>query len=48
VWFVGATEARAQARPIAVEATVGWAVFVDDATIEHTVFGGGVRIPVPR
>jgi hypothetical protein len=43
---VAAGEAGAQERrPLAAEATVGWAGFVDDATINHTVVGGGVRIP---
>ena len=36
-------------RPMAVEGTVGWAGFVDDATIEHTVFGGALIVPLtPR
>jgi hypothetical protein len=34
------------ARPIVAEATVGWAGFVDDATIDHTVIGGGLRVPL--
>jgi hypothetical protein len=34
---------------IAIEGTGGWAGFVDDATIEFGVIGGGVRVPVtPR
>ena len=45
----GAGEARAQEpRPIAVEGTIGWAGFVDDATKSHTVFGLGARIPIGR
>ncbi len=36
-------------RPIAIEGMVGWAGFVDDATIEHTVFGGALVVPLtPR
>jgi hypothetical protein len=42
-------EARAQEpRPIAIEGTVGWAGFVDDATRHRRLFGGGARIPVGR
>jgi hypothetical protein len=50
VWMAGAGEARAQQpRPIAIEGTVGWAGFVDDATIHHTVYGAGARISLtPR
>ena len=49
LWITGADEARAQDRPIAVKATVGWAGFVDDATIDHAVYGGGARISLtPR
>ena len=42
--------ARAQERRLmAIEGTVGWAGFVDDATIEHTVFGGALVVPLtPR
>ncbi len=48
-WVAGAGEARAQEpRPIAVEGTVGWAGFVDDATKEHSVFGIGARVPIGR
>jgi hypothetical protein len=37
----------AQAAPgIAIEATGGWAGFVDDATMEFGVVGGGVRLPI--
>jgi hypothetical protein len=36
-------------RPMAIEGTVGWAGFVDDATIEHTVVGGALLVPLtPR
>jgi hypothetical protein len=46
---VGTQDAAAQERrPLVAEATVGWAGFVDDATIHHRVFGGGLRIPVRR
>jgi len=50
VVILGAAEARAQDRPpVAIEGTVGWAGFVDDATKEHTVFGGALRVPLtPR
>jgi hypothetical protein len=51
VAMLGATAGTAAAqtgRPVAVEGTVGWAGFVDDATIHHRVFGGGVRIPIRR
>ena len=49
LWITGTDEARAQGRPVAVEGTVGWAGFVDDATIHHGVFGGGARISLsPR
>jgi hypothetical protein len=42
-----AGDAGAQsARGVAVEGTVGWAGYVDDATIEHTLVGAGVRFPV--
>jgi hypothetical protein len=40
------TAAAQTGRPVAVEGTVGWAGFVDDATIHHRVVGGGVRIPI--
>jgi hypothetical protein len=42
--------AAAQDRPgIAIEGTGGWAGFVDDATKEFGVIGGGVRVPItPR
>lgn len=46
-----AVEAQAQETgpPITLEGTVGWAGFVDDSTIEHTVYGGAVRVGVtPR
>jgi hypothetical protein len=46
---VGTKETSAQEhRPLAVEAMVGWAGFVDDAPIHHRIFGGGLRIPVRR
>lgn len=50
VLAAAAGTAQAQERPpIAIEGTVGWAGFVDDATIEHTVFGGALVIPLtPR
>jgi hypothetical protein len=49
--LVAATEGQAQetGRPITIEGTVGWSAFADDDSIEHTVFGGGARIPLtPR
>jgi hypothetical protein len=47
VW--GSGDASAQApRPIAIEATAGWAGFVDDATRHHTLVGVGARVPVGR
>ena len=49
LWITGADEVRAQGRAIALEGTAGWAGFVDDATIHHTVYGGGARISLtPR
>lgn len=46
-WVTGVSDAGAQARrPVAIEATAGWAGFVDDATIEHTVWGIGARVPL--
>lgn len=44
--LLAATEARAQETgpPITLEGTVGWSGFVDDDSIEHTVFGGGARL----
>jgi hypothetical protein len=42
----GAGTAAAQDRRAAVEGTVGWAGFVDDATIHHRLFGGSVRVPL--
>lgn len=49
-WMTGAGEARAQGpRAIAIEGTVGWAGFVDDATKHHAVYGAGARISItPR
>ncbi len=48
-WVAGGGEARAQEpRPIAIEGTVGWAGFVDDATKHHVIVGGGVRLPIGR
>jgi hypothetical protein len=48
-WVAGAGEARAQERrPIAVEGTVGWAGFVDDATQHHAIAGVGARLPIGR
>jgi hypothetical protein len=49
-WLAGAGEARAQEpHAIAIEGTVGWAGFVDDATIHHAVYGAGARISLtPR
>jgi hypothetical protein len=49
-WMTGTGEARAQApRSIAIEGTVGWAGFVDDATIHHAVYGAGARFSLtPR
>jgi hypothetical protein len=45
--LLGAGEAVAQpARGVAVDGVVGWAGYVDDATIEHTLAGVSVRIPV--
>ena len=49
LWITGVGEAWAQDRPIAVEGTVGWAGFVDDATTHHAVYGGGARFSLsPR
>lgn len=46
--LLAAPTATAQGRP-ALELTTGWAGFVDDATINKTLFGGGVRVPIsPR
>jgi hypothetical protein len=46
--FGAASPGVAQERP-ALEATAGWAGFVDDATIHHKVIGGAVRFPIsPR
>jgi hypothetical protein len=43
------TAAAQERRPMTIEGTVGWAGFVDDATIEHTVFGGALLVPLtPR
>lgn len=39
--------AAAQSRP-SLEATAGWAGFVDEATIHHSVFGAGLRVPITR
>ena len=48
-WAAGNGEARAQAaRSTAIEATAGWAGFVDDATIEQAVFGVSARVPLTR
>jgi hypothetical protein len=50
-WVAGSGEARAQVRSpraVAVEATGGWAGFVDDATIEQAVFGASARVPLTR
>ena len=45
----GAGEAQAQdRRPIAIEGTVGWAGFADDATKHHTIVGAAVRLPIGR
>jgi hypothetical protein len=47
--MAGAGEAQAQdRRPIALEGTVGWAGFADDATKHHSLFGLGARVPVGR
>ena len=43
-WITGGYEARAQDHPVALEATVGWAGFVDDARIDHAVSGAGARV----
>ena len=43
--FAGPASAQSR-RAVAVEGTVGWAGFVDDATIHHTLFGGSVRVPL--
>jgi hypothetical protein len=42
-----AGDARAQTpRGVAVEGVAGWAGFVDDATIHHSVIGASVRVPI--
>ncbi len=41
--ITGADEARAQEDRVALEGTVGWAGFVDDATKHHAVYGAGAR-----
>ena len=47
--MTGRDEARAQGHPVSLEGTVGWAGFVDDATIHHGVYGGGARVSLtPR
>jgi hypothetical protein len=49
--LLAAAEARAQETgpPIAVEGTIGWSGFVDDATVQHAVYGGALRVGVtPR
>ena len=49
MWVAGAGEARGQdQRPIAIEGTVGWAGFADDATKHHSVVGVGARLPIGR
>ena len=46
-WVAGSGDAQAQSpRGVAVEATAGWAGFVDDATIEQSVFGVAARVPL--
>ena len=49
-WVAGPSEARAQEpHSVALEGTVGWAGFVDDATIHHAVYGAGARFSLtPR
>ncbi|MEO5819486.1 MAG: outer membrane beta-barrel protein [Vicinamibacteraceae bacterium] len=48
-WVAAAGEAQGQARrPVAIEGTVGWAGFVDDATKHHSLFGVGARWPIGR
>jgi len=43
----GAGTASAQSqRAVAVEGVAGWAGFVDDATIHHSLLGGSVRVPL--
>ncbi len=43
-----ATSAAQDRQPAAVELTAGYAGFVDDATIDHGVFGGAARFYVSR
>ena len=47
--LAGGGEAAAQGRrPIAIEGTVGWAGFVDDATKHHSLVGVGARVGIGR
>lgn len=39
----GGVPADAPHRPIAIEVVAGWAGFVDEETIDHSVFGGAAR-----
>jgi hypothetical protein len=48
VWMAGSGEARAQERPMAIEGTLGWAGFADDATKHHALVGVGARFPIGR
>ena len=41
--ITGADRAQAQEARVALEGTVGWAGFVDDATKHHAVYGAGAR-----
>jgi hypothetical protein len=41
-----ATAAAQDRRAVAVEGTAGWAGFVDDGMINHTLVGGAVRVPL--
>jgi len=51
LWVAGSGTAGAQGRaprPVAIEGTVGWAGFADDATKHHSLFGAGARMPIGR
>ena len=45
---LGTAPARAQAPAPSIEGTIGYAAFVDDATIDHLVLGGSARVYLTR